>query len=628
MWTPNGSESVGVMTSAESVLNSSPSKWEIAFKAPGLLVAHIETSGNASRRTYPLTNQAGVILGVLFHRSDGHAARWVTQLGENETRQILKTNGEHLVSAYWGSYVAVVYEPLRNRRSIFRDPSGNFPCYYTRFRGVNVFFSHVEDCIEVVPVSITINWKHITAYLIANETLTRECGFREVEDVPGGECITLCNGTVSRAVLWHPSRFCREPRFDSEESAAQLLRLTVQSAVDAWSSRYKNIVLRLSGGLDSSIVAGSLAQAPSRPRVTCLNFFPESTAADVPVISPTLSNEDRKKERRLVGHADEREYAKLVAQRWGFPLIERERRVRDVNMARIWDAPVALRPSQYNCNFDMDDAEIQIARERGADAFFSGLAGDAVFYCTLRAVGAIDYAYFHPFNLRLLGELFNTATLSGESVWRVLTKVLTHGYMRRPMPWRNDSVKRPHLLSSDAVGSIQREDFEHPWLKLAQQLPGGKYYHVCNVASPGFLFYPYVFHRGRFADAINPLTAQPVVELCLQIPTYILLAGGISRGLARRAFSDILPPQVRRRTVKGSAATFWHQVLRHNTRFVRESLMDGQLVKQGMLDRNKAADYLTDNQRFLTVDPGQIMSYLSAEAWLRQWTLMRHSAPA
>jgi len=61
---------------------------------------------------------------------------------------------------------------------------------------------------------------------------------------------------------------------------------------------------------------------------------------------------------------------------------------------------------------------------------------------------------------------------------------------------------------------------------------------------------------------------------------------------------------------------------------VRESLMDGQLVKQGMLDRNKAADYLTDNQRFLTVDPGQIMSYLSAEAWLRQWTLMRHSAPA
>jgi asparagine synthase (glutamine-hydrolysing) len=133
------------------------------------------------------------------------------------------------------------------------------------------------------------------------------------------------------------------------------------------------------------------------------------------------------------------------------------------------------------------------------------------------------------------------------------------------------------------------------------------------------MFYPYVFHRERYALSVNPLTAQPIVEACLRIPTYVLLCGGVSRGLARKAFADVLPEPVAKRTVKGLPSAFFQQILRRNMAFVRERLIDGLLVKERILDREKLEAYLVADQPFLTVQPAQILCYLACEAWLSQW---------
>jgi hypothetical protein len=58
---------------------------------------------------------------------------------------------------------------------------------------------------------------------------------------------------------------------------------------------------------------------------------------------------------------------------------------------------------------------------------------------------------------------------------------------------------------------------------------------------------------------------------------------------------------------------------------VRSNLIDGLLVREGLLDKNKLAGYLTEDQPFLTVQPFQIIAYLSAEGWLRQWNSLIHS---
>jgi asparagine synthase (glutamine-hydrolysing) len=108
----------------------------------------------------------------------------------------------------------------------------------------------------------------------------------------------------------------------------------------------------------------------------------------------------------------------------------------------------------------------------------------------------------------------------------------------------------------------------------------------------------------------------------------VLLTNGISRGLARLAFADRLPPSIAKRTTKGSTLKFWHHVLREHTAFLRESLLDGLLVKEGLLDKGKLDAYLVEDQPFLTVHPGQIVVYLGVEAWLRQAAALRQRAAA
>ena len=57
------------------------------------------------------------------------------------------------------------------------------------------------------------------------------------------------------------------------DEAVVSLRETTVGCEHAWASCYDGIVHNLSGGLDSSIVLSCLKSAPSRPRVTCLNYF-------------------------------------------------------------------------------------------------------------------------------------------------------------------------------------------------------------------------------------------------------------------------------------------------------------------------------------------------------------------
>lgn len=593
--------------------------WETVFSADDTLVLHSRTNPLVER-AYMLWPDGGVVIGTLFARSTVQPGNLKQGFDEDVSRQLLQSGGGRLVEQYWGHYVAVLRDPRTDTRFVLRDPTANFPCFHVFRDGLHVFFSDVADLVKLFPVPLSVDWTYLRAHAFADEQLTRSCGLAEVDDVPGGECMELRGGRVLRRWLWHPADFCAPGEERSLDRMALELRQSVQETVSAWAACFDRVCHRLSGGLDSSIVAGCLAEAPSRPAVTCLNFYTGATDQDERLTAPGLAPADLAKLRRMAGHSDERRYARIVAERWGFPLLEHERRVDAIDLRRIQGAPLAVRPSRYVQALDMDEQEIEVARTSLSQAFFSGLGGDTVFYTTFQPTGAIDYAYRRHIGRRLIREIVDASRLSNESVWEVTGKALRYGILRRPMPPVWSPLGQPHLLDDGVVRDVRLDDLLHPWLLNPLRLCPGKLNHVRAIASSGsVMFYPYVFHRERYATSINPLAEQPVVEASLRTPTYSLLAGGVSRGLARYAFSDLLPREVARRTVKGLPTTLFQQVLRRNMRFLREYLLDGLLVREGILDRGKLAAYLVEDQPFLTVQPAQIIYYLTCEAWLDQW---------
>lgn len=620
LWTPSDRERAARVGSAAHRLCAEP-PWELVCRYPGFLAVH-QPPKTRSARLHHLANAQGVVLGSLFRRSGEASSSAVGDLDAASSQRIVTSAGRDLIENYWGSYVALVRDADSGQCGVLREPTASLACFHFLWDGIHVVFSDFGDLLRYVAPPLTVDLSHLATRLALGFQPSRRCAVTEIEDIPGGEWTTFAEGRARCTLLWHPDRFCAEAPLEDGSRAAAALRAVVFDTVRTLTAPHDHILLQLSGGLDSSIVAACIARQANRPQVQCLNFFiPSCDPAPQPIPLPVgLAPEDRTKLLRLASSGDEREFARIVAQTCGFPLTEHEKRPLDLEDPRVWRAPLAPVPSAYVFSYEDDAAECASAAQTRATACFSGHGGDTVFYATQRALGALDYAFLHPFRAGLIAQILNAAHLSGESLLGVSRKTFRHGLLRAPFPQPFDPMHQPHLLRDEAFHGVAANDHSHPWLEPAVALCPGKRVHSLGVAL-SIPFYYNTYHRERSAPAVHPLAAQPVVELALRIPTYVLLANGMSRGLARRAFRDLLPTAITRRTVKGTSAQYWHRVVCHNVPFLRHCLLDGELVRQGLLDRAKLERYLTADQPFLSVPPTRIMDYLACETWLQQFRL-------
>ncbi|WP_116809329.1 asparagine synthase-related protein [Steroidobacter cummioxidans] len=596
-------------------LNTALRRWSVAFDEPGILVLHSRYNQSAPDK-YPLHRDAGVIVGRLFDRRQEDYSRPADiRFGESETSNLIATAGQHLIDHYWGSYLAILRDGSSGRLHIFRDPIGTLPCYHARHAGIDLFFSHLEDCLQIAPLPLAINQLHIAQWLLYSSVRTDATGLQEVTHLPRGERLTISHAERSRTLIWDPIAFAGAPRFHEPAAAARAVRSTVQHTVDAWTSRYRRIALKLSGGLDSAILAGCLAHAPSDAELVYLNMAnldSERRTIYMPGVDARLAV----KLRSVAASGDERYYAQLIAQRWHRALVIRPRNV-SMDLQRLQLPPLGVAPSLYFSVLEMDDAALELIASHGTEAFFSGQAGDSVLLATLQPLGAIDHAYRYGVTGDLWQHITTSSALSKESVWSVLGKSIKHGLLRRPYLEPIRILDRPTLLSRDLIERLSDEDFDSGVARLARRssLPPGKKNHVRGIASA---YYNFVFAAGERAEHIDPLNSQPIWELMLSIPTETLLMNGMNRGLARHAFAELLPPAIRKRQSKGTGTQFYQDVVRRNRHQLLERLESGLLVREGLLDRARLTTCLSAEEPSVMIAPAIILAYLSAEIWLQQ----------
>ena len=87
---------------------------------------------------------------------------------------------------------------------------------------------------------------------------------------------------------------------------------------------------------------------------------------------------------------------------------------------------------------------------------------------------------------------------------------------------------------------------------------------------------------------MTPLFSQPLIELVMRIPTWLLTLGGWDRALARRAFQHDVPRRILTRRTKGGQEEHAKAIFVRDLDFARDLLLDGRLVQERMLDRDAA----------------------------------------
>ncbi len=129
-------------------------------------------------------------------------------------------------------------------------------------------------------------------------------------------------------------------------------------------------------------------------------------------------------------------------------------------------------------------------------------------------------------------------------------------------------------------------------------------------------FYDPLGHPGD-PQHVAPLFSQPLVEVALRIPTYVLMTSGRDRTLARLAFARDVAPQILRRHAKGGMEEHVRDILRRDLDFARSMLLDGMLVKERLLDRVKVEEALSGRPSAVTQGLSEIFHHLNIEVWAR-----------
>lgn len=563
--------------------------WREALNAKGLIVcAQKPISKNPN--IFHLNNNTGVILGRLFRKtalSDDDAS--VRNLSAEESERIVKSQGQTLTDNFWGSYVSIL--PAANTEMLIgRDCSGLQLCYMTWHDGVFIAFSNLDSLPFLAVLEKNINWDYLASIARSETGSFHETGLTSIRQLAAGEYarINLHSKKISKFRSWKPERFTDDPIEDSA-IAQRMLHDRVLSVVKTQSQDFNNMSLMLSGGLDSSIL------------LACLRKFHPAEAIHAVHLHSTEND------------VSEDHYAQSMADAYDvrMEVIQQEAETIDgfTSYTRPpWPIPVD-RESSDDDEYKQRQREY---KERNIDSVFKGQGGDQIFFKKPQLAPLYDYKKKHPLDPRYFEILLNTARLTEQSVWKLerTTRAQKQG---AELP----AMKSNIFLSKEITERKGEDALEnHPWFQARDHFLFGKYHQLKS-----FTYFDQYAQRYTpstpLVPSIPPFINQPLMELMLRIPTYILLTGGRNRGLARETFKAELTPEVYNRENKGFVTRWLLNIFLMNLDSIKEFLYNGILVGENFLDKHALDTYLTEDGLKTRVLPSEIHFAIRYERWAR-----------
>lgn len=573
-------------------------QWVEPLHVPGLRV--FQTGARVgSLEVHSLPGAPGVVIGRTFVRpndalDDSPMEEWRATPVEAQT--ILASKGRWLIERCWGNYVAVL-QTSDGRVAIVKDPVGNLPCYVAASGGVTLIFSSADDLVRLGLCRFTVNMDYVRTRVLYGNDLRRS-PLNDIEQVRRGECVELDPDRPqarSHEFLWDPQAFVRgDAVLEDPRVAARAMRASVRMSTHTWAAREARIVVRLSGGLDSSIIAGVLNDAPNRPELDCYTYFNPGAPSD------------------------ERRWARLVAERLRGKHYEVPIRPEEFDLRLAFEQPPQVEPTSILAYTLRSTVEQPIVERAEATLVFNGEGGDSGFGAETVRYAAEDFVQRRGWRIETLRIASDVARYTGESVWAVVRRAMLAGLGKNvPDPFTM-LMQASALVNRECVSSgIHDPVSAHPWFASDASSAWPIVRRVGALLAPP-VFYD-VIGRSEAPEVVSPLFSQPVVETLLRIPLYRLFEDGRDRGLARRAFAADVPQPILTRFWKDRAPGFHDRVAFINRALLRETLLDGVLASEGLLDRDAIEAAFAEGPSKSRARPAEIIRHFDMETWVRAW---------
>jgi asparagine synthase (glutamine-hydrolysing) len=526
----------------------------------------------------------GMILGHLFSES-GVRVVDANQFPKNLDPAAFK---QHLLRNFWGEYILLQPETRGTAAiTVMRDPSGGVRCIYHIGQRSGFVTSDISLATRLGLFEQQVDWSFVPSCLVYPHLKSERSATLGVRELLPGCSICIRGTSVTPMLDWSPWDFVTAgDRPETLSDAEADLRRAISMAVRAWGETDRTVLLELSGGLDSSIVAACLLA--SDVNVHCCN-----------ITTP-------------VPGADERQYARLMADLLGVDLQITELGFDDAKFEFVPPAYLVT-PRVWMLQYSADRAKSAVGDALDVTSYFSGGGGDSVFSYLSNATPAADALLANGLRSGITA-IKDLARLHQCTIWKA-ARLTLRKLLRAPKA----PVTPNETFLTEAGKACPPA--EHPWFTVPTGvLPGDRerVHELVNTQN---------FRDGNPRTANRwmrmPLLSQPVVECCLRVPSWMWISSGRNRSVARSAFTDLLPPDILNRRSKGTYVNFTGSVFRRSKREILNFLLTGELEAHGLVDTN--ALYRIHQQAFPFREESfmRLFELCMIENWVRH-----HSRPS
>jgi asparagine synthase (glutamine-hydrolysing) len=240
----------------------------------------------------PMTNEDGslhiVFNGEIYNHADYRPAlesrghRYRTQSDTETILHLYEEHGPDVVDFLRGMFALAIWDAGRQRLFLARDRLGVKPLYYLHTTDGSLYFaSEIKAILAAGALKPELNYKALPDYLANHATSGEETLFTGVKRLLPGHTLTWQDGHIAIRRFWDVP--LPGPPEDEKPDEVQ---------VDEWRELFRDSVklrlmsdvplgMFLSGGIDSSAIAGMMSGMVSEPIKTFSVAFEEREANEL-----------------------------------------------------------------------------------------------------------------------------------------------------------------------------------------------------------------------------------------------------------------------------------------------------------------------------------------------------------
>lgn len=564
------------------------------YKAAGLKLERKPSVGLGHRRLsiidlsplghQPMSNEDGaiwiVLNGEIYNYKDlrkNLEARGHKFKSNTDTEAIIhlyEEYGEDCVLHLRGMFAFAIWDDNNNQLLLAKDRLGKKPLFYKENEEGLIFSSEIKSILLYDKSVPHINYRGLLQYLNYFYIPAPETAFRGIKKLSPAHILIYKNG-ISRSWRYWDLDYSRKVSITFDE-AKEVVRDLIAEAVSIRLVSDVAVGAFISGGLDSSIVAGIMSSANSTPVKTYSIGFEYKELNELPY-SKIVANHFNTTHHELIIGADTIMYLPALIENFGEP-----------------HADSSALPTYVLSKFARNDISVALVGE-GSDELFAG------------------------YNRYFLFKIFKYF----ERLPSPLKKVFNISLKKRYKKWIGvflDSTKGKILTRE----FLEQEDINEPDIELFKIISdAGKFDGIDSALYiDAMYFLPYdllvkidVSTMAHSLEARAPFLDHRLIEFVASLPPKWKLNGIKYKYILKEAFKEMLPTEIINRKKTGFIVPVNYWFRDELKDYVRDILLSATARKRGYFNTAGIERLLNDHINGKCDYGHQIWTLLVFELW-------------